>query len=115
MDFREGGSTLVCMRTPDGHDMYNTWNYSKIIPHQRIEYVLNFSSKDGTTIEPSSIGLPPGIPRDVPHVIEFKDLGNGQTELTVTEYGYASEQIADMSKSGMAECLDKMEAIFEKK
>src|SRR6187549_4175509 len=45
MDFREGGTSLVCMRSPDGHDMYNTWSYSKIVPMQYMEFVVNFADK----------------------------------------------------------------------
>jgi uncharacterized protein YndB with AHSA1/START domain len=115
MDFREGGTTLVCMRSPDGHDMYSTWHYQKIVPLQRIEYLFKFSDKDGKQLDPAAIGLPPGIPKEVPHVVTFKDLGNGNTEVTVTEYGYANDQIVEMSKAGMKECLDKMAAVFDKK
>ena len=34
------------------------------------------------------------------------------TELTITEHGCPTEQIVDMSKMGMEQCLDKMVAIF---
>ena len=53
MDFREGGTSLVCMRAPKefgGQDMYNTWSYRKIVPLERIEYILNFTDKDGEKI-----------------------------------------------------------------
>ena len=111
MDFREGSVTLVCMRAPKefgGLDMYNTWSYKKIVPHERIEFVLNFSDKDGNKLDPAKMGLPPGIPQDVPHVITFKSLGDKKAELTVTEYGYTTDQAVETSKAGMAECLDKM-------
>ena len=32
MDVREGGTSLVCMRSPDGHDIYNTWTYERVVP-----------------------------------------------------------------------------------
>jgi uncharacterized protein YndB with AHSA1/START domain len=73
MDFREGGTSLVCMR---------------------------------------AIGLPPDIPAEVRHVLIFKPLGDNQTEFTVTEYGYSSDQTVEMSRAGMAQCLDKMAACF---
>ncbi len=38
----------------------------------------------------------------------FKDLGDGKTELTVTEYGYATDEAANLSKAGLEQCLDKM-------
>lgn len=111
MDFREGGVSLVCMRAPQefgGFDMYNTWTYKKIVPHERIEFTLNFSDKDGNKLDPSKMGLPPGIPLDVPHVITFKSLGDKKTEMTVTEYGYTTDQAVETSKAGLEQCLDKM-------
>ena len=111
MDFREGGVSLVCMRAPKefgGFDMYNTWSYKKIEPHERIEFVLNFADKDGNQLDPAKMGLPLGIPPDVPHVITFKSVGDGKTEMTVNEYGYTTDTAVQTSKSGLEECLDKM-------
>lgn len=108
MDFREGGKSLVCMRSPDGHDMYNTWNYQKIVSNERIEFILNFADKDGNKLDPAKIGMPPGIPADVQHVITFKTVGTNKTEMTVTEYGYGSDEVVKMSKAGLDQCLDKM-------
>ena len=114
MDFREGGKSLVCMRSPDGHDMFNTWTYEKIVPNERIEYILNFSDKDGNKLNPAAIGMPPGIPEDGHHIVTFKDLGDGKTEMTITEHGYTNDQIVELSKAGLEQCLDKMSAIFVK-
>ena len=117
MDFREGGTSLVCMRAPEeygGQDMYNTWTYRKIVPMERIEFIQHFANRDGKPIDPAEIGIPPGVPHEVPHVITFKALNNNQTELTVTEFGYTSDQAHDISRVGMEQCLDKMAAIFPK-
>lgn len=115
MDFREGGTSLVCMRAPKefgGQDMYNTWTYQKIVPLERIEFILNFADKDGNKLDPAEMGLPPGVPQDVLHVITFKAGGDPstgpRTEMTVTEYGYTSDQAHDISKAGLEQCLDKM-------
>jgi uncharacterized protein YndB with AHSA1/START domain len=115
MDFREGGTSLVCMRAPaeyGGQDMYNSWTYTKIVPMQQIEFIQHFTDSDGNPIHPASLGLPPDIPAEVPHVLVFKRLSDGQTEFTVTEYGYESDQTVEMSRGGMAQCLDKMEALI---
>jgi uncharacterized protein YndB with AHSA1/START domain len=115
MAFREGGVSFVCMRAPKefgGQDMYNTWSYRRIVPMERIEYTVNFSDKDGNKLDPASIGLPPGIPKDVPHVVTFKDLGNNKTEVSVVEYGYTSARVVELSRSGMNECLDKMAMLW---
>jgi uncharacterized protein YndB with AHSA1/START domain len=115
MDFREGGTSLVCMRAPaefGGQDMYNTWTYRQIVPHRSIEYVLDWADADGRRIDPTSIGLPPDMPRDVRHVVTFRDAGEDKTEVTMTEFGYLSDRIMDLSKRGLEECLDKMAASF---
>lgn len=114
MDFREGGKSLVCMSSPQYGEFYNTWTYKKIIPNESIEFILNFTDKDGNKMNPQEMGHPAGIPEDVPHLITFKEISNGKTELTVTEFGYTSDQVVDMSKTGLEQCLDKMAAIFEK-
>jgi len=111
MDFREGGTSLVCMRAPKeygGQDMYNTWAYQKIVPMQRIEFIQNFADKDGNKLDPAKMGIPPGVPHEVRHMITFKALDGNRTEMTVTEYGYTSDQAHDLSKAGMEQCLDKM-------
>ena len=116
MDFREGGTSLVCMRAPEefgGMDMYNTWTYRKIVPMKQIEFIQNFADKDGNHIDPVEMGIPPGVPHEVPHVITFKALNSNQTELTVTEFGYTSDQAHDISKVGMEQCLDKMTASID--
>jgi len=114
IDFREGGTSLVCMRSRDNHDFYNTWSYRKIVPNQLIEFVLDWADKDGNRIDPTQMGLPPGMPREVRHVITFKTVAGNKTEMTVTEYGYTSDEVMNLSKAGLEECLDKMAAIFGK-
>jgi uncharacterized protein YndB with AHSA1/START domain len=116
MDFREGGVSLVCMRAPKeygGQDMYNTWTYTKIVPMESIEFILNFSDKNSNKLDPAKMGLPPGIPMDVPHVITFRTLKDNSTEMTVTEYGYTTSVAHDTSKSGLEEVLDKMAAMLK--
>lgn len=110
MDVREGGTSLVCMRTPTGQDLYNTWRYREVRPMQRLEFIMDWADKDGTRIDPVSIGLPSDIPRDVRHLVTFKPVSGNKTEMTVTEYGYASDKMFDLSKVGLEQCLDKMAA-----
>jgi uncharacterized protein YndB with AHSA1/START domain len=110
MDVRQGGTSLVAMRSPDGQDHYNTWTYTSIEPGKRLEFVQRFADQDGNQLEPADLGLPPAIPSAVPHVLTLEELDGGRTELTVTESGYPNEQIVEVSRVGMAQCLDKLEA-----
>ena len=117
MDVRVGGVSLLCMRAPKefgGLDYYNTWTYTKVEPHNRLEFVAHFTDKDRTRIEPASIGLPSDLPFEVRQVVTLKPIGKGRTELTVTEFGYTTDQTAELSKMGLNQCLDKMALSFAK-
>jgi uncharacterized protein YndB with AHSA1/START domain len=108
MDFREGGVTLVCMRSDQGWDLYNTWTYQSIEPPERIEFVQGFADENGGPVEPQDLGLSPRIPHEVRHVVTLTAIHDGSTELTVHEHGYPNAEIAAVSKAGMEQCIDKM-------
>jgi uncharacterized protein YndB with AHSA1/START domain len=115
MDFREGGTSLVCMRAPKefgGQDIYNIWTYEEIVPMRRLVYVLRFADMEGHVMDPAKLGLPPEMPKEMRNEVTMKDLGDGRTELTVTEYDWTVGQMMEMSRMGMEQCLDKMAAIF---
>ena len=112
MDFRVGGTSLVCMRAPaalGGQDMYNTWTYHRIEPTSLIEFDVAFTDAGGARVQP-----PPGVPSEVRHVITLTPVSSGRTSMTVTEFGYPDEQVRDQSKAGLEQCLDKMAALLEK-
>lgn len=113
VDLREGGRTLVAMRAPaeyGGGDSYNAWTFTRVVPHERIEYIFTFTDPSGNQLRPSDLGMPPGIPEEGRHVVTFRDLGGGRTEMVMVEHGYSLEQARDMSRAGLEECLDKMAA-----
>jgi uncharacterized protein YndB with AHSA1/START domain len=118
IDFREGATSLVCMRAPKefggGQDMYSTWAYEKIVPLQRIEFIQNLADKDGNRIEPEMIGMPPDFPPFIRTVVTFKPLGD-KTEMTITEYGVPGPdtQIGKYAELGLNQSMDKMAAIFD--
>ena len=110
MDFREGGTSLVCMRAPrefGGQDLYNTWTYERIEPMRRFVYVLRFTDKEGRPTDPALLGLPPGVPKEVRNENTFRAKGPS-TELTIVESTYPNEVTAAFSKLGLEQCLDKM-------
>jgi len=115
MDFREGGTSFVCMRAPKefgGQDMYSTWVYREIVPLKRIEFIQNLADEHGNMIDPASLGMPPDFPRDTRTVVTFKDVGNGRTEMTVTEYNMPTSdtEMGRNAELGLNQSLDKMAA-----
>ncbi|HEY0738638.1 MAG TPA: SRPBCC domain-containing protein [Herpetosiphonaceae bacterium] len=115
MDFREGGTSLVCMRAPQeygGQDQYSTWTYQRIVPMERIDYIHNLADKQGNRVDPVQIGMPPDFPQDQLHSVTFKSVGQRETELTITEYSWPVGPMMEMSKLGLEQCLDKMAALL---
>lgn len=110
MDAREGETSRVCMRSPDGHDHYNTWTYEHVIPLRRLEFRMAFTDAEWHATTPADLGLPPDIPAQVRHIVTFAAAGQ-RTELTVTEIGYTSPQTVEMSKLGLEQCLDKLAVV----
>lgn len=112
MDLRAGGTSLVAMRDPAGNDMYSTWAYTAVTPHESFEYVFNLADADGNKLDPVALGFPPDFPVDARHDVRFTARAEGGTEMVMTEYGYTNDQLYELSKRGLEECLDKMVAIF---
>jgi uncharacterized protein YndB with AHSA1/START domain len=117
IDFRVGGKFLFCMRAPKefqgGQDFYTAGVYKRIVPLKLIEFTQSLSDKDGNRIDPTTMGMPPDFPREIPSALAFKRVGD-KTELTATEYGWTVGQMRDMSESGLSECLDKLAAVLAK-
>jgi uncharacterized protein YndB with AHSA1/START domain len=115
VDFRVGGSTLVTMQAPaeyGGFSMHNRWSYTALSEPSRIEFVSTFADADGNLIDPAAAGIPPGVPTEVPHVVDLEPLPGGRTRVTVTEYGYTAEEARAQSQQGQEQVLDKMQALF---
>lgn len=110
IDFREGGTSMVSMKSDkfmNGTEHYNSWRYTKIVPNEVIEFVQNLVNKDGTPADPVAYGLPPDFPKDVQTTVTFKDLGDGRTEMTVTESA-SFGTIAAFAKIGLDQTVAKM-------
>jgi uncharacterized protein YndB with AHSA1/START domain len=114
MDVRVGGTSLVCMRSPEGVDFYNTWSYGRVDPPERLEFVVRFANDRGEQVNPSRLGLPADLASEVPHVVVLVADGD-RTLVTVTEQGYTSDQTLEMSKLGLEQCLDKMAALVARR
>ena len=116
MDFREGAFSVVCMRSPSefgGGDIFSRWEYLQIEPFQRIEFIQNLSDSLGYKLDPVALGMPSDFPVDIRTVVTFRDMGNGQTEMIVTEYAEFGS-MTEFAKQGLRESIDKAAAVFAK-
>lgn len=110
IDFREGGTFIFHMRAPkemNNADFYTAGVYKKIAPMEFIEFNQGLSDKDGNKIDPTTMGMPPDFPEEIPSLLAFKRV-DGKTELTAIEYGWTLGQMRTLSEQGLSECLDKL-------
>lgn len=116
MDVREGGVSLVCMQAPaewGGVKFFNTWTYGAVEPQRRLEFVLRFSDERRSMVTPRSLGLPPGVPPEVHHVLTFAEQPEGGCLFTIVERGYTSAEAVETSKAGLVQTLDKLALVVE--
>jgi uncharacterized protein YndB with AHSA1/START domain len=113
MNFREGGTSLVCMRVLEdlgGGELYTTGTYERIVPMESIDFIQSFSDKHGNILEPAALGLPQDIPKSMRHLITFKGLEGEKTEMTVTVYGYTTTLMIQASRMRLEQCHYKLAA-----
>ena len=112
MDFRVGGKSLYCMKSPDGQEFWNAVKYHEIVPHEKIVSSMYFSDSKGNKVEPAEYGIEHEAIDGAHDVTLFEDLGNGQTKLTLI----GNETMENARNSGQVEgwnqILDKVDAVI---
>jgi uncharacterized protein YndB with AHSA1/START domain len=82
MDFRVGGKSLFCMKTPDGQEFWNAIEYHEIVPYEKIVSSMYFSDAAGNKVEAEEAGIEHEAIDGAFDVTLFEDLGDGRTRLT---------------------------------
>jgi len=111
VNFDVGASTIVCMEAEGAPLMCNTWTYTAIEPAKELRFESRFAAEDGIAVPAAEAGLPLGVPDVVPHRVTFEPTDSGGTVVTVHESGYTTAEAADLSKQGLVQVLDKMQAL----
>jgi uncharacterized protein YndB with AHSA1/START domain len=112
MDFRVGGKSLCCMKSPDGQEFWNAIEYHEIVLHEKIVSSMYFADAKGNKVEAVAYGIEHEAIDGAYDVTVFEDLGNGQTKLTHT----GNESMESAKESGQMEgwnqILDKVAAVI---
>ncbi|MTI87678.1 MAG: SRPBCC domain-containing protein [Balneolaceae bacterium] len=85
MHLREGGTSFVCMRSPNFGTLCNTCTYTKIVPKERIEFTLKWVDEEGNIVGPAEAGVQADLPDEMFHKITIKDLGTHPVELELEQ------------------------------
>jgi uncharacterized protein YndB with AHSA1/START domain len=109
-DFREGGSYLWAMKSPDGTVYWNTGTFQEIVPPERLVVTDSFADEQGNVVPPSHYGMEGDHPMEGKAVVTFEELDSNKTKLTVRYYGIAPSETRDLAEQGWNETLDKLTA-----
>jgi uncharacterized protein YndB with AHSA1/START domain len=107
MDFREGGSYLYCMRSPDGHDFWSTGVYREIVPIERIVFTDSFSDAEGNVIPASQYGMSGDWPSELLVTVTFEEQG-GKTKMILRQAGIPAGEMSEMTAAGWNGSFDKL-------
>ncbi len=106
IDFREGGSYLYCMRSPEGQDYWSTGVYREIVLLERIVATDSFADEHGNVVPATHYGMSADVPIEMLVTVTFEDLA-GKTKLTLRHAGLPAELRTDAGQ-GWSESLDKL-------
>lgn len=106
IDFREGGTYLYDMRSPDGKDFWSTGIYREIVPLEMIVATDSFADEKGNVVPATSYGMSADFPLVLLVTVTFEEQ-DGKTVFTLRHAGMPKDTIKD-AEVGWNESLDKL-------
>jgi uncharacterized protein YndB with AHSA1/START domain len=111
-DFREGGTYLWAMQSPDGQVYWSTGTFHEIVPHERLVVTDSFADEKGNIVPASHYGMPGDFPLEMEVTVTFEDVEDGKTKLTLRHAGMPAGEHGDMAEAGWNQSLDKLAAVL---
>jgi uncharacterized protein YndB with AHSA1/START domain len=92
VDAREGGSYRIVMQNKDGETYSPSGIYEKVVPNEKLIFSWKWADSELITRV----------------TIEFKPVGDKETELTLTHEGFPEIEIRDRHNEGWEGCLSRL-------
>ncbi len=112
LDVREGGTSILAMKDPDGKVQYSGGTYLEVIPNRKIVTTDQFTTKEGEYMSPEDAGMPGDWPDTMRVTIEFKNLGPNESQLSIVHEGIPKD-MHDDCVSGWSTSIDKLQRLVE--
>ncbi|MEJ1929819.1 SRPBCC domain-containing protein [Nostoc sp. NIES-2111] len=111
MDVREGGTSALTSAHKGGTD-HITWHYNHVTPLHRLEFTASRVDASGAKLDLEAAGYPADFPQDQRVVVTFKDFGEKETELFITQHGWAEGPSLNTAKAALQESLEKLATVL---
>ena len=92
VDLREGGSYRIVMRDKEGETYSPSGVYETVLPHEKLVFSWKWADSDVITRV----------------TIDFRALGESETELTLTHVGFPDPDMRDRHTEGWDGCLARL-------
>ncbi len=92
VDAREGGNYRIVMQNRDGETYSPSGIYEKVVPNKKLIFSWKWADSDLITRV----------------TVDFRPVGDGETELTLTHEGFPETDIRDRHNEGWQGCLSKL-------
>jgi uncharacterized protein YndB with AHSA1/START domain len=112
IDLRVGGTFLICMRSPEGKDLWSTGTYRDIVPQSLIVSTDSFSDENGSVVAPTHYGFGPDFPEELLLIVKFEERDGG-TALTIRHRGIPLGEDYGNTRIGWSEPLGKLAGVLE--
>lgn len=113
IDLKVGGKYLLCMRSPEGQDFWNTGTYREIVPMERIVCTDSFADAQGNVVPATHYGMSADFSLEMDLTATFEDVEGGKTRLTVRYNGVPGGEDRANAIAGWNQSLDKLAATVE--
>lgn len=107
ISLRVGGSSLVCMRSPEGKDIWSTGFYKEIVPYERIVTTDSFADEKGNIVPATFYGMSPDFPLELLLTVTFGEIP-GKTKLAIKHAGFPPGKDMEDAREGWSQSLDKL-------
>ena len=108
IDLRVGGKFLLCMRSPEGQDMWLTGTYREIGPVEWLVRMESMADAKGNVVEM------PGMPPEMLIRLKLEEDGESQTRMTMRHAGLPEGPGRNGAGEGYRQAFEKLAAVLEK-
>jgi uncharacterized protein YndB with AHSA1/START domain len=108
IDPRPGGRIRFCMRSPEGHDIWNGGVFQEVVAPERLVSTDYFTDEQGNPVPPTRYGMGADFPAEAVITVTFEEHETGQTKLTLRQTLPASVAQQSAAQQGWSESFDRL-------
>ena len=111
IDLTVGGKFLLCMRSPDGQEMWLTGTYQEIDPVGRLVKTESSADPEGNAVDEAHPGME-GMPLENLVTLKLEEEGESRTRMTMKHTGLPEGDFRAHAGEGYRQAFEKLAAVL---